>query len=91
MIGLGLDPISDVPGAPVCARAGCRSAATWRIEWRNPKIHDAARRKIWLACDVHVEFLREFLAARNFPLLVLTLNAGPSAEPLAVEPRAPRI
>jgi hypothetical protein len=66
MIGLGLEPA----GAQ-CSRAGCRDEASWRIEWRNPKIHDEHRRKIWLACHQHVEFLREFLAARDFPLEVL--------------------
>jgi hypothetical protein len=58
----------------VCSRAGCRAHATWRIDWRNPKIHAADRRKTWLACDEHVDFLREFLAARDFPLLVLRVD-----------------
>jgi hypothetical protein len=65
MIGLGLEPSGSE-----CSRAGCRAASDWRIEWRNPKIHDETRRKIWLACDEHVSFLREFLAARDFPLEV---------------------
>jgi hypothetical protein len=55
---------------PTCSRAGCGGAATWSIAWRNPKIHTADRRKIWLACDAHVDYLREFLAARDFPLEV---------------------
>lgn len=64
MIGLGEpDPLT-------CSRAGCRETATWRIEWRNPKIHTADRVKVWLACEEHVEFLREFLAAREFPVAV---------------------
>jgi hypothetical protein len=67
MIGLGLEPAGSE-----CSRAGCREASAWRIEWRNPKIHDESRRKIWLACDEHVEFLREFLAARDFPLQVIS-------------------
>jgi hypothetical protein len=66
MIGLGLEPQGSE-----CSRAGCREASTWRIEWRNPKIHAETRRKVWLACDEHVDFLREFLAARDFPLEVL--------------------
>ena len=65
MIGLGLEPEGSQ-----CSRAGCRDASTWRIEWRNPKIHAETRRKVWLACDEHVDFLREFLAARDFPLEV---------------------
>lgn len=53
-----------------CSRAGCRQRASWRILWRNPKIHTEERRKTWLACEEHVDFLREFLAAREFPLEV---------------------
>ncbi|WP_370450307.1 hypothetical protein [Cryobacterium sp. TMS1-20-1] len=29
--------------------------------------------KTWLACDEHVDYLREFLAARDFPLTVSAL------------------
>jgi len=71
VISLGLEP-----GAEECSRAGCRAEATWRIEWRNPKIHTEDRRKIWLACDEHLEFLREFLGARDFPLEVLPQKAS---------------
>lgn len=52
----------------ICSRAGCRALAHWRIDWRNPKIHTPERRKSWTACDEHVGYLREFLAARSFPL-----------------------
>lgn len=70
MIGLGGEP------EPLtCSRAGCREQASWRIEWRNPRIHAADRVKVWLACDEHVQFLREFLAAREFPLRVLAVSA----------------
>lgn len=55
---------------PTCSRAGCGEPATWSIAWRNPKIHAEDRRKIWLACEEHVGYLREFLAARDFPLEV---------------------
>lgn len=60
---------------PQCSRAGCRGAATWRIDWRNPKIHSADRRKSWAACDEHVDYLRMFLAQRSFPLEVHALGA----------------
>lgn len=66
---------SDEPDALVCSRAGCAETASWRIEWRNPKIHAEDRRKTWLACQEHVEFLREFLAARDFPVQVLAIDA----------------
>ncbi|MGA1837131.1 hypothetical protein VD659_09385 [Herbiconiux sp. 11R-BC] len=75
MIGLGLEP-----GAEECSRAGCREGATWRIEWRNPKIHSEERRKVWLACDEHVDYLREFLGARDFPVQVAPLAAAGAVE-----------
>ena len=53
---------------PHCSRAGCRLPATARIQWRNPRIHDASRVKVWLACDEHREYLTEFLRAREFPV-----------------------
>lgn len=59
----------------MCSRAGCRADASWRIDWRNPKIHSADRRKSWTACDDHVGYLREFLAARSFPLDVVAMEA----------------
>jgi hypothetical protein len=74
MIGLGLEPSGSE-----CSRAGCREASAWRIEWRNPKIHDVSRRKIWLACGEHVDFLREFLAARDFPLEVVADSGSAAA------------
>lgn len=60
-----------------CSRAGCRDAASWRIDWRNPRIHTGDRRKTWVACDQHVAYLREFLAARSFPLEVRALEPTP--------------
>ena len=65
MIGLGV-PLDQA----TCSRAGCRESALWRLDWRNPRIHAADRVKTWLACDEHVDYLREFLAARDFPLTV---------------------
>lgn len=54
----------------ICSRAGCRSAATKQVVWRNPRIHTPDREKIWLACDEHVEYLHDYLAARDFPVTV---------------------
>lgn len=75
MTGVGSGIGSTIPmlgGAPAhrfeCSRAGCREEATQAILWRNPKIHAEDRRKTWLACAEHVGTLREFLAARDFPL-----------------------
>jgi hypothetical protein len=66
VIGFG-QPLEQL----ACSRAGCRAKAAWRIEWRNPTIHSADRVKVWLACDEHVDYLRDFLAARDFPVTVL--------------------
>jgi hypothetical protein len=65
VIGLGA-----VPDRHTCSRAGCSETATSRVEWRNPRIHGPERTKIWLACDEHVAYLRDFLAARDFPVVV---------------------
>lgn len=68
-------PGPSVPERRTCSRAGCRRAATAAIVWRNPRIHTGDKRKTWLACDEHVDVLREFLAARAFPLEVRPLPA----------------
>lgn len=64
MIGFG-----DAPETS-CSRAGCRESATWRLDWRNPRIHAEDRVKTWLACGEHVDFLSDFLRSRDFPLAV---------------------
>ncbi|MBK0421361.1 hypothetical protein JD292_04645 [Leucobacter sp. CSA2] len=65
-------------GAPehryTCSRARCTAEARWAIVWRNPKIHAADRRKTWLACEAHRDELRDFLAARDFPLEVRSVS-----------------
>ncbi|SDS72482.1 hypothetical protein [Microterricola viridarii] len=58
-----------------CSRAGCTADASWRIDWRNPRIHTGDRFKTWLACDEHVDYLRDFLAAREFPLTVKPVDS----------------
>lgn len=58
------------PRQDECSRAGCRTTATFEVQWRNPKIHTPDRVKIWLACDEHVDYLRDFLLARDFPVAV---------------------
>lgn len=50
----------------VCSSKGCRSNAVWALRWNNPKLHDAERRKTWLACDDHRQHLEHFLGARSF-------------------------
>ncbi|GAB3796671.1 hypothetical protein GCM10028798_06930 [Humibacter antri] len=73
-----LDALGGGPETPTCSRAGCRDQAMWRIDWRNPRIHAEDRRKTWLACDGHVEYLRGFLASRDFPLTVESLKDRPA-------------
>ena len=69
-------------GVAVCSRAGCRAEARWQVVWRNPRIHEASRRKIWTACDAHVAYLRDYLAARDFPVEVVALSdAAAEARP----------
>jgi hypothetical protein len=70
-------------GEARCSRAGCVADASWQILWRNPRIHTADRRKTWLACDEHVGYLRDFLAARDFPLEVLRFPLPAEAEAMA--------
>jgi hypothetical protein len=69
VIGFG-----EGPGTPRCSRDGCDADASWAVNWRNPKIHSADRVKVWLACDEHAPFLREFLLARSFPVLVTPMG-----------------
>jgi hypothetical protein len=64
---------------PRCSRAACAADAVWSVNWRNPRIHGPDRVKVWLACDEHVSFLRDYLASRDFPVSVSALPAGASA------------
>ena len=49
-----------------CSAKGCRQTATRAILWNNPRLHTPVRRKVWLACDEHLDQLREFLTLRSF-------------------------
>jgi hypothetical protein len=71
----------QAPERLTCSRAGCLERAVWRVEWRNPKIHAEDRVKVWLACEEHVEYLREFLAARQFPVRVVATDAAVAGAP----------
>ncbi|NCT89892.1 hypothetical protein GXB85_02830 [Cellulomonas sp. APG4] len=63
----------------VCSARGCRTAAAWGLRWNNPKLHTAARRKVWLACDAHREHLEQFLGARGFHRETVPVSAlGPA-------------
>jgi hypothetical protein len=59
--------VQENAGSPlVCSAKACRLEATRALLWNNPLLHDAARRKVWLACDEHVSSLGEFLRVRSF-------------------------
>lgn len=49
-----------------CSARGCREDANWALRWNNPKLHTPERRKIWLACPDHLQYLTDFLGARDF-------------------------
>lgn len=57
-----------------CSRAGCDSLAKWQVVWRNPKIHSPDRRKVWLACNEHQDYLVEYLSVRSFFIETLSLS-----------------
>lgn len=64
------------PDGQTCSRAGCGADAGWQVNWRNPRIHPESRVKIWLACDEHVEYLRDYLSSRSFPVVVTALGVA---------------
>lgn len=76
MIGFG-----EAELEPTCSRAECREAAAWNVNWRNPRIHGPERVKVWLACEHHRDFLRDYLAARDFPVLVTPLGESVARVP----------
>ncbi|MGV2480807.1 UNVERIFIED_CONTAM: hypothetical protein IGO34_28865, partial [Salmonella enterica subsp. enterica serovar Weltevreden] len=47
------------------------------ILWNNPSLHTPERRKVWLACDEHLDHLREFLTLRGFYRTHLTIDEIP--------------
>lgn len=68
VFGLSSEASDTAAEPPRCSAKGCRAQATEDLSWRNPRIHDAARVKHWLACPQHGDFLADFLARRGFLL-----------------------
>jgi len=69
---------------PQCSSSGCRAEAAWRVNWRNPRLHEDDRVKVWLACDEHRNSLEGYLSSRGFPTLVTTyLHAADRVPDLA--------
>jgi len=56
------------PSRAMCSKKDCGADASRSIVWRNPKIHDHTREKVWLSCLEHEEFFLQYLGARNFPV-----------------------
>ncbi len=71
----GVDPLPVGPDGTLCSAKGCRLPATLDLQWNNPKIHTADRRKHWLACGEHREQLSSFLSSRGFLRDVQELGA----------------
>lgn len=65
----------------ICSRKGCRAPAAWQVLWNNPKIHTPERRKIWLACPEHRDWLEDYLRQRSF--WKETVPFDPRPEPTA--------
>ncbi|HEY6933955.1 MAG TPA: acetone carboxylase [Marmoricola sp.] len=50
----------------ICSARGCQQPAVHELRWNNPRLHPPERRKVWLACDAHLQSLSDFLSARGF-------------------------
>lgn len=69
----------DERGALVCSRRGCGDPATWGLVWNNPRVHTPDRRKVWLACDEHRQWLADYLDTRGFLREVVPADALPES------------
>jgi hypothetical protein len=71
---LAVPPPDDAP--LICSARGCTRPAALALQWNNRKLHDPQRRKTWLACEAHREYLNRFLDDRGLLRAVVELN-GP--------------
>lgn len=53
------------PAAAMCSRKACRADAAWQLMWNNPRVHTPERRKVWLACPEHRDWLEDYLRTRG--------------------------
>ncbi|MGO4248780.1 hypothetical protein AB4Y87_16340 [Paenarthrobacter sp. RAF54_2] len=63
--GLGSQESDRASGPALCSRKGCREGAAWQLLWNNPRIHTPERRKVWLSCNEHREWLEDYLQTRG--------------------------
>ena len=70
----GVDPLPADPEGLVCSARGCRQPASYDLQWNNPKIHSPERRKTWLACADHREWLEDYLQTRGLWKKTLPLD-----------------
>ncbi|OBJ73576.1 hypothetical protein [Mycobacterium sp. 1274756.6] len=61
----------------ICSAKGCEQTAAYQVVWNNPKIHTTDRRKIWLACPEHRQYLSEYLGRRDFLREVVPVDEQP--------------
>lgn len=75
-----LDQLTGGPAAPsaICSRKACRHDASWQLLWNNPRIHTPERRKTWLACGEHREWLEDYLKLRGLWKETLPLGTAPA-------------
>ncbi len=82
-LGGGEGGATGPDSAAMCSRKACRADAAWQLLWNNPKIHTPERRKVWLACGEHRDWLEDYLQTRGLwketvPLDAATTSGGAS-------------
>ncbi|HKU30686.1 MAG TPA: hypothetical protein VJQ60_09370 [Arthrobacter sp.] len=82
----GQEAGSGVPKA-MCSRKGCRADATWRLLWNNPRIHTPDRRKAWLSCGEHRDWLEDYLQTRGLWKETIPFDSGDNEAAAAGEVR----
>jgi hypothetical protein len=77
IFNLGGGPLAAAgpASATTCSRKACRADASWQQLWNNPKIHTPDRRKVWLACGEHKEWLEDYLQTRGLWKETLPVDA----------------
>lgn len=76
MMTQGDGPAEQATGL-ICSRKGCRQPATTALLWNNPKIHAPERRKTWLACNEHLQWLEDYLKSRSLWKETAPLHLSP--------------